>query len=296
MNEEPTNVNDGSETKPFVPPTGSGLYKRTGLQPPSLPVKGLKESASSHADEPPLGPDPGLRELFDALLRSPQHLAEGFETTNFTNVFLKLLGIAMVSLLTFGFVLGCFSRNDQLWAAPVKVLGGMLFAALICFPSLYVFSTLARARFSPKSMLLSLTGAVALGGMLLLGLAPALWIFVESTSSFGFMGFLCVLAWVVSLFFALRFIKSCTRSAGAVSHGPVLVWSILFVLVTLQLSTTLRPLLGESEQFLQLGEKRFFLEHWTLTAGMQLKSDQVEKPEATINNERGRGEYDTENQ
>lgn len=289
-------MNDGNEAKPFVPPTGSGFYKKTGLQPPSLPVQGLTGSASGNVEEPPLGPNPGLRELFDALLRSPQHLAEGFETTNFKNVFFKLLGIAIVSLLTFGFVLGCFSRNDQLWAAPVKVLGGMLFAALICFPSLYVFSTLAGARFSPKSMLLSLTGAVALGGMLLLGLAPALWIFVESTSSFGFMGFLCVLSWVVSLFFALGFIKSCTRSAGAVSHGPVLVWSMLFVLVTLQLSTTLRPLLGESEQFLQLGEKRFFLEHWTLTAGMRVESDQTTTQDARRNDERGRESYDTENE
>jgi hypothetical protein len=227
-----------------------------------------------------MGDEPGLRELFEGLLRRPRDLAKVFDGPAFGGLLAKLLGIASVSLLVFGFVLGCFSRHEQLWAAPVKVLSGMLFAALICYPSLYVFSTLAGARFSPKALLLCLAGSLALCGMLLLGLAPALWIFVESTASFGFIGFLAVTAWVVAMFFALRFIKTCAGSGGGVSSGPVIVWSLLFLLVTLQLSTTLRPILGRSEKFIQVEEKRFFLEHWAMTAGESSKPKDAQKTES----------------
>jgi hypothetical protein len=38
-------------------------------------------------------------------------------------------------------------------------------------------------------------------------------------------------------------------------------WVIIFVLVMLQMSTALRPLLGKSDDFLPLN-KKFFLNHW----------------------------------
>ncbi len=40
-----------------------------------------------------------------------------------------------------------------------------------------------------------------------------------------------------------------------------LVWAGVFFLVVLQLSTTLRPLVGEFDG-LSLADKQFFLEHW----------------------------------
>lgn len=39
------------------------------------------------------------------------------------------------------------------------------------------------------------------------------------------------------------------------------VWATIFLLVGLQLTTTLRPILGRSDR-LFTPEKRFFLEHW----------------------------------
>ncbi len=244
-------------------------------------------------NEEPLSENPGMRELFEALLRRPRDLAALFENAPVGGMLGKLLGIAGLSLLVFGFVLGCFSRHEQLWAAPVKVLGGMMFAALICYPSLYVFSTLAGARISPKAVVLGLAGAMALAGMLLLGLAPALWIFVESTRSFGFIGMLAVAAWLVAMFFALRFIKSCAAAAGSFHRGPVTVWSILFLIVTLQLSTTLRPILGRSDRFLQLDEKRFFLEHWGMTMGERVEiPEDVSSGVSTQENKNNRSDYE----
>jgi hypothetical protein len=253
---------------------------RDATTPPTPPPISGYPGAGTQAAQPdaPIPENPSMRELFEALLRRPRELAHVFDGPAFGGLFARLLGIASISLLVFGFVLGCFSRQEQLWLAPVKVLGGMWFAALICYPSLYVFSTLAGARFSPKALLLCMAGSLALGGMLLLGLAPALWIFVESTSSFGFIGFLALLAWMVAMFFALRFIKHCADAAHRVSSGPVLVWSALFLLVTLQLSTTLRPLLGRSDKWIQVEEKRFFLEHWVLTASDTTKPNAKPAP------------------
>jgi len=45
--------------------------------------------------------------------------------------------------------------------------------------------------------------------------------------------------------------------------GPLRIWIVIFLMVTLQMSTTLRPIIGRSDQLLTT-EKRFFLEHWTL--------------------------------
>jgi hypothetical protein len=213
--------------------------------------------------DPPLPEDLDARTLFEALLRRPQalvqRLAEGKH--NATTCF---LGIAILSFLLFGVVLGCFAKNEQLWAAPLKITSGMLFAGLICFPSLYIFSTLAGARVSIAQLSACLSGALALAGLLLLGFAPAVWIFAESTNWFGFMGALGIGAWLIAVLFALRFLKAAVIATGGTQSGPLTIWCGVFLLVTLQMTTSLRPILGRSE-FLLTQEKKFFLQHWSDT-------------------------------
>ena len=223
---------------------------------------------------PDLNSKPGYREIFEGLLRSPQQLVPLLERSG-NRIPIKLAVIALSSFLLFGFVLGCFAKHEQLWAAPLKMVGGMAFASLICFPSLYVFSTLAGGRFSPRLLFTCLTGSLALMGLLLLGFAPAVWIFVESTNSLGFMGFLSLFAWLISLMFGFRFLMTCNRLNGATQASPIVLWSMVFIVVTLQLSTSLRPILGRSDRFLQLEEKRFFLQHWFQT----MDQDLVQKTE-----------------
>ena len=46
----------------------------------------------------------------------------------------------------------------------------------------------------------------------------------------------------------------------AASHY-LLVWTGIFFLVTLQMSTSLRPLIGTADTLLPT-KKKFFLEHW----------------------------------
>jgi hypothetical protein len=219
----------------------------------------------------PLPNQPTIKDLFEALLRRPIELAR-HKACDEGATLLRFGIIAASSILIFGIVLGSFAYGQQLWAAPLKLGAGLLFAGFICFPSLYIFSSLAGSGASMLRMAGLLTGMLALSGLLLLGFAPAVWIFAQSTTSFGFMGFLAISSWLIALAFAFRFLKLALRETGATQSLPLLVWITIFLLVTLQLSTTLRPILGKSDRFLT-PEKKFFLQHWGEASEKTLKSE-----------------------
>lgn len=249
-----------------------------------------QDSITAPAQPPPLVEEilpenPDMKSMFEALLRRPQALIPRLADPGHgaTRMFAVT---AVVSFLLFGLVLGCFAKHEQLWAAPVKITGGLLFASIICFPSLYIFTTLAGARVSLGQLVACLGGALALAGLLLLGFAPAVWIFAESTDSFGFMGMLSIAAWLIALFFALRFLKTVVSATGGTQHGPVFVWCLVFLLVSLQLTTSLRPILGRSDAFLTQ-EKKFFLQHWAETMGGSLGDPPAAKTDAATAPARG---------
>ncbi|RYD33472.1 MAG: hypothetical protein EOP87_10930 [Verrucomicrobiaceae bacterium] len=231
----------------------------TPVAPPPFPAA---------APEAPLPDKLDLKTLFEALLRRPKDLVARLAEPDHGATG-KFAVMALVSILLFGFVLGCFAKHEQLWAAPAKISVGLIFSGLICFPSLYIFSTLAGARVSISQLAACLAGALALAGLLLLGFAPAVWIFAESTDSLGFMGALAIGSWIIAVAFALRFLKSVIFSTGGTQKGPLVIWSAIFLLVTLQMTTSLRPILGRSDVLLTQ-EKKFFLQHWGETADKSL--------------------------
>ena len=233
--------------------------------PPSLPP------APAVREKPlVLSERPTLREWIEALLRHPMGLGE-HPATGSRRALCGFLALAVCSLLVFGLVLGSFAYHEQLWAAPLKLLAGSLFAALICFPSLYIFAALAGAEVSVPRLAALLAGMLALSGLLLLGFAPAVWIFTQATESFGFMGVLAVGAWGIATAFGQRFLFAALRVNGAGQGAPLTIWAIIFLLVCLQLTTTLRPILGRSDRFFTT-EKKFFLEHWFDTMDRSLTS------------------------
>lgn len=220
------------------------------------------------ADPPPLPNSPGLRDLFEALLRHPAAIAAHPGTSG--GRVLGIFGmIALLSLAVYGFVLGTFACHEQLWAAPLKVAAGLIFAGLICYPSLYIFSCLAGSSASATRLAAILGGMLALAGLLLLGFAPAVWIFTQGTTSFGFMGTLALAAWLVALGFGFRFLKTALAQHAASRRAPLTIWCTVFLLVTLQLTTSLRPILGRSDRLLT-DEKKFFLQHWGETMATSL--------------------------
>jgi hypothetical protein len=169
--------------------------------------------------------------------------------------------VAVVGSLVYGLVVGAFSGGMQLWAAPLKVAGGLLVSALICLPSLYIFSCLggSQARLGEVAGLLA--GLLALMTLLLLGFAPVAWIFSQSTESVAAMGVLHFLFWGIATWFGVRFLYQGFRTLGGGAGGSLGVWVFIFMLVMLQMTTALRPLVGRGETFFT-PKKMFFLSHW----------------------------------
>ncbi len=213
-------------------------------------------------NEKPIAPDAPVMTVFESLLKNPgAMIARVREGKQLGGLAGKLIILTLIGLLIFGVTLGSFSFGDQLWAAPLKTVLGIVFSALICLPSLYIFSALTGTSLRLPEIALGLAAALALTAALLLGFTPVLWVFSQSTSSEQFFGFLIILAWVISVCFGTGFLLKMITPSGTSEKGPVRIWIGIFLLVTLQMSTTLRPLIGTSSQ-LFTSEKRFFLEHW----------------------------------
>lgn len=211
----------------------------------------------------PMEGEPTLSNTFDTLLKKPGsvlyslHHQKGDPARLLRNLALTTVGC----LALFGLVLGFYSGGHQLWAAPLKVVLGVLGAALITLPSLYIFSCLNGLDITARSVAGVMASAVCLLSLLLLGLAPVAWIFAQSTEQIAFFGFLVLCFWIVGLWFGLGLIFRAARLLGVKRRFHLALWAAIFSVVTLQMSTTLRPIIGESDRFFA-NEKRFFLAHW----------------------------------
>jgi hypothetical protein len=75
------------------------------------------------------------------------------------------------------------------------------------------------------------------------------------------MGVLHLAFWSISAYFGLRFLSAGFNARKDGSGGGIKVWMIIFVLVMLQMTTAVRPLLGTAVTFLPT-EKQFFVRHW----------------------------------
>ena len=236
-------MNPNTPTPPAVPPT---------IPPSSPPPLG------AHPDEQ--APLPSAISALEAILRQPRRVLFQLRQPGAGRVILAMLGAAVMCGLVYGIVIGSFSGGTQLWAAPLKVVAGMLVAAAICLPSLYIFACLSGSTARLVEVVGLVAGLLLLMAVLLIGFAPVAWLFSQSTDSLILMGALHLLFWFIATYFGLRFLN-----AGFVlredREGGIKVWMVIFVLVAVQMTTALRPLLGTADTLLPT-EKRFFLNHW----------------------------------
>ncbi len=232
---------------------------------------------TSSAVPPPIPPRPGALALgenpeerepisnaivaIEAILRQPRRIMYQLRQPGAGRLILAMLFVAIICSLIYGIVVGTFSKDDQLWAAPVKIASGMLLSALICLPSLYIFTCLSGSQARLQEIFGLMCGLLLLMTMLLIGFAPVAWLFSESTNSVTWMGILHLLFWFIATFFGLRFLENGFSHSHARSSAGLNTWIIIFVLVVLQMTTALRPLIGTSKTFLPT-DKKFFLVHW----------------------------------
>ena len=151
---------------------------------PNYPKQDLKQGYE------PLEGGCTLPNLINKLLKKPLSIVYELEMkNNVGKITCLLLLIATMSFSVFGIVVGTFSWDVQIWAAPLKIVFGLLFSGLICLPSLYIFTCMGGldAKFSSVSGMLC--ALMALTGLLLIGFAPVVWLFSVSSTSTTFSGF-----------------------------------------------------------------------------------------------------------
>ena len=259
MNEMNENNPVPPQIPPQIPPFG-GVHQYAGriAEPLPPPLPGQR----------PLGDDPAERvaitnvvAAIDAILRHPRRVMFQLCQPGAGKLIALMLLVAIACSLIYGVVVGTFSGGAQLWIAPAKITVGLMISALICLPSLYIFTCLSGAQARLAEVCGLLAGLLMLMTILLIGFAPVAWIFSQSTESLAWMGTLHLIFWFIATIFGLRFLETGFSHSRARSHAGFYTWVVIFLLVAIQMTTALRPIIGTAETVLPT-QKQFFLSHW----------------------------------
>lgn len=216
----------------------------------------MEKPPSTEAAAP--GPRGTLGTFHDLLTRPLVLLERAREARGLPLVSL-LVGTALCYAL-YGAAAGFFQGGAQVWLAAFKVplIIGMTF--LLCLPSLFVFSALAGADWSGRKFLAVVSGFAATLGLLLAALLPIAWLFSVSSRYLASAVWLHILLWLLAIGVGWRFLSLALSDIGA--RGGMILWLLLFCVVSFQVATFLRPVLWrQPDQPLFTRGKMFFLEH-----------------------------------
>jgi len=258
-------MNETNPTPPRIPTSQSAIASAAGPVPV---VSYANYEDSMRPTLPPLGEAPEEREpipnpigAVEAILRQPRRLIYQLRQPGAGRLVAAMLFVAALCALVYGVVVGTFSMGNQLWAAPVKIAGGLLLSGFICLPSLYIFNCLSGSQARLGEIVGLVAGMLMLMTLLLVGFAPVAWLFSQSTDSVAWMGTLHLIFWLIAAFFGLRFLGTGFAYSHARSTAGLNTWIVVFLLVAMQMTTALRPLVGKSTDLLPK-DKQFFVTHW----------------------------------
>jgi len=226
--------------------------------PSLIPPVGPRQLGDDPSERRPI---PHAMAAIDAILRQPRRVMFQLRQPGAGRLIVSMVSASVVCCLIYGVVAGTFSGGPQLWVAPVKIALGLMISAMICLPSLYIFTCLSGSQARLAEICGLLAGLLLLMTVLLIGFAPVAWIFSQSTDSVAWMGALHLLFWFIATIFGLRFLEAGFSQSSARSHGGFYTWVVIFLLVAVQMTTALRPIIGKSENFLP-AEKKFFVAYW----------------------------------
>jgi len=204
----------------------------------------------------------------DQLLRHPNE-------SDTLNPIALLIG-AILCYVLYGLAAGFFQGGWGIGLAVMKVPLIILGSLALCIPSLYVFTALSGADYSARTFATAIAGFCGVAGLLLLALMPVIWLFSVSTISLVFVVWLHISVWLVTLFFAHRFLaRTATGARGAIG-----VWLVLLFFVSLQMTTYVRPVLWRSaNEPLFATEKKSFFGHLEEVTRWRIKPAVPEQPQ-----------------
>ena len=222
-----------------------------------------KTEAPATPPPPPCWVQPESSHIVSALLRNPRRISE---TIAEKRELLKSAGLLLATGLAchavFGMAIGLFGGWTVALMDAVKMPLVALCSLLLCFPSLYVFTCVAGSPLTiPQAFALGCS-CLAMVGLILVGLAPVAWLFSVSTASLSFVTMLTFLIWLVAIGFAGRYVAKLGSHPLFARQTGINMWFLILIVVTLQMTTCMRPMLAASEKGWWTGEKQFFLSHF----------------------------------
>jgi len=213
---------------------------------------------------PPCETETGADNIVTALLKSPGKVADTIagEDRNLPAASATLFAVAVACHAVFGLAIGLFAGWPVAIMDAVKAPLVAVCSLLLCFPSLYVFACVAG---SPLTLLQTLAlgcSCLAMVGLILVGLAPVGWLFAVSTQSVPFIVILALILWLVAVSFAARYVGKLQSHPLFQRQGGIKLWFLILILVTLQMTTCMRPMLTKPDKGWWTGQKQFFLSHF----------------------------------
>ena len=221
----------------------------------------------------PLPDDAGPGLLLDSLLKRPAQLIATVCAGNNQRFWFLFMGVSLVAFAVFGLVVGSFYGGGQYLVSPLKICIGEVLSLVICFPSFYIFASLSGVSVSLRALAGVFLAMFALSGLLLLGFTPVAWVFSQSTESVNFIGAMYLVFWAISTIFGLRLLNYMIASQNSAERVHLHVWTVIFLLVSLQMTTALRPIIAPSKELLPT-EKKFFVAYWLESLGSSLRGNQ----------------------
>jgi hypothetical protein len=194
--------------------------------------------------------------LFDEVLKRPAAALAGLGSPDWRGRAARLFAGSVAAIAFYGAVAGLFDGQAllALWKAPLIVL----LATALCAPSLYVLSAIVGRDLELRVFAGALTGFLASLGILLVALLPIGWLFSVSSRSLVSVVWLHVVLGFLAIALAARFLGRLFTGYG----GTLTLWVMLLLLVVLQATTVLRPVLSRAPGAPVFeGRKLFFFEH-----------------------------------
>jgi hypothetical protein len=183
----------------------------------------------------------------------------------------ELFKVALVSFaLTAlgGLGLGASHGPLQALAAAAKLPLINLAALAICLPTFYIFAALQGSRLGLDKILRLFAVGLGLRGAVIAGLAPLLIFFSSVGSPYGFILLAGGLAFGIAELGFMRTLDHGVRIFKERTGDPVGItlvrgWMVLYLLVALQLTWSMRPVIGEPGEpfriFMQQDEGNMFV-------------------------------------
>jgi hypothetical protein len=169
---------------------------------------------------------------------------------------LPVLAGALICFAIYAAAAGFFQGGWSVLLAAAKIPLIIFGSVLLCLPSLYIFTALAGSEVSVREFGAAVAGFCGIVGLILLALMPITWLFAVSSLSLAFVVSLHLFIWITALAFGRRMIAAPFRP----SRGSVDLWITLLFLVSLQLTTYLRPVLWHTSgaPLIELEKQSFF--------------------------------------